>query len=164
VWCWCFCGAWHWPWVVKLPDLILTSQQLLQIAAHLSACLPEEACGLIGGSGSRAGLVLPVENELHSPVRFQMAPLAQFQALTQIESAEMDLLAIFHSHPAGPPHPSATDVAEFYYPGTLVLIASPLPDAMTPLHEGGLAVGTWQINGYQINKDGILAVKLGMSD
>jgi proteasome lid subunit RPN8/RPN11 len=143
-----------------LAHLLLNRAQLDQIATHLNAWLPEEACGLIGGSQERAVLVLPVENELHSPVRFQMAPAAQFQALNKIEAAGMDLLAIFHSHPTGPVHPSVTDVAEFYYPGSLVLIASPLAISTAPVPEGVLMVDPWQIRGFLINQREILAVKL----
>lgn len=147
-----------------MTDLVLTLDQLHQIDQHLSACLPEEACGMIGGTGQQAGLVLPVENELHSPVRFQMAAQAQFKAMMQIESAGMDLLAIFHSHPTGPIHPSPTDVAEFYYPGTLVLIASPLNDADLSISAGILTAGNWQIRGFKIDQQATLAVELGCFD
>ena len=107
--------------------------------------------------------VLAVENSLHSPVRFQMNPAGQLWAFEQIEAAGWLLLAIFHSHPRGPKFPSTTDIAEFYYPGTLVLIASPaeaLPfDQAQP---AGLVWKNWQINGYQIEHKSFLAVKLGL--
>ena len=147
-----------------MADLTLSPEQLQQIGTHLTACLPEEACGMVGGADRRAGLVLPVENALHSPVRFQMEPMAQFKAMIQIETAGMELLAIFHSHPNGPVHPSPTDVAEFLYPGTLVLIASPLFDDHLSNLEDALTTGNWQIRGFQINQGAILAVKLECSD
>ncbi len=93
--------------------------------AHAAACLPEEACGILAGRGGRSERVIPVTNELHSPVRFRMAPLEQLNALIWLEEHGCDLLAIFHSHPTGPAYPSETDLAEFYYPGSAVIILAP---------------------------------------
>jgi proteasome lid subunit RPN8/RPN11 len=42
-----------------------------------------------------------------------------------MEAAGLDLAAIFHSHPNGPAEPSATDVAQAYYPEAAYLILSP---------------------------------------
>jgi proteasome lid subunit RPN8/RPN11 len=96
---------------------------------HVRACLPEEACGLVGGQieaeTAHAALVVPIVNELHSPVRFRMEPNEQIQAFYTLEKLGLDLIAIFHSHPVGPPVPSRTDLAEFAYPGALTLIWSP---------------------------------------
>lgn len=99
------------------------------IAGHLTACLPEEGCGLAGGllaeGTAQVQETRPIENALHSPVRFRMAPEAQLKAFYAFEEHGLELVAIFHSHPAGPDHPSATDTAEFAYPGTLTLICVP---------------------------------------
>ena len=105
----------------------LSQEMTAQISAHASANLPEEACGLIGGVQGRAVIALPITNELHSPVRFRMHPGEQLQAFLQFEKQGLDLLAIYHSHPDGPPHPSPTDTEEFTYPGVLYLILSPGP-------------------------------------
>jgi proteasome lid subunit RPN8/RPN11 len=107
--------------------MILYPELIAQITAHASACLPEEACGLIGGTADKALVAQPITNELHSPVRFRMDPAEQLQAFLQFESQGLDLLAIYHSHPNGPPHPSPTDIEEFLYPGVLYLILSPGP-------------------------------------
>ena len=85
----------------------------------------EEACGLVAGRDSESLKVYPVTNDLHSPVRFYMRPLEMLSVFTEIEANGWDVLAIYHSHLNGPPVPSATDIAEFRYPGTLSLIWSP---------------------------------------
>lgn len=95
------------------------------LLGHIQSCLPEESCGLLGGTGEQVSLFIPIENELHSPVRFRMEPAAQLSALLVLEGQGLELLAIFHSHPSGPNHPSVTDRAEFAYPGVLSLILSP---------------------------------------
>ena len=125
--------------------MILSLELVVQITTHASACLPEEACGLIGGTQGRAVIALPITNELHSPVRFRMDPAEQLQAFLQFESQGLDLLAIYHSHPNGPPHPSPTDIEEFLYPGVLYLILSPGPSGWQVRefeHQGGIFVPT----------------------
>jgi len=126
-----------------------------QILAHVLRCLPEEACGLVGSQREdrQAAAVIPIENELHSPVSFRMAPAEQLKAFYWLDEHHLELAAIFHSHPRGPHHPSPTDLAEFAYPGVLLLILSPL-DLASPLD----AAANWQIRGYRI--DGGLSSQL----
>lgn len=106
------------------PSLTLTQELWEQMRQHVAVAAPEEACGLIGGQGSRGFQVFPITNLLHSPVRFRMAPEEQLQALIQMEENGLELLAIYHSHPLGPDHPSNTDIAESYYPEAIYLIWS----------------------------------------
>lgn len=113
-------------------EFILSSAAFHEIRAHCLGCLPEEACGLLGGSfqtgaGVQAQVVLPVANTLHSPVRFRMDPEEQLKAFYWLDEHALDLVGIFHSHPSGPEHPSATDLTEFAYPGVFTLILSPHP-------------------------------------
>jgi len=89
---------------------------------HVSRMVPEEACGLLAGRDGQVKAVVPVTNELHSPIRFRMDAKEQLRAFQWIESEGLDLLAIYHSHPRGPSHPSLTDMDEFYYPGVLSAI------------------------------------------
>jgi [CysO sulfur-carrier protein]-S-L-cysteine hydrolase len=93
--------------------------------SHVQRHAPEEACGILAGDGTRVTQVYLVENELHSPVAYQMEPVQQVEAMIALESAGWDLCGIFHSHPAGPPVPSATDLAQAYYPDATYLIFAP---------------------------------------
>lgn len=90
----------------------------------LRAALPEEACGLIAGNDDGASRLYPVENSLHSPVAYEMAPLAQVEAMLALESEGHELVGIYHSHPTGPAVPSASDVAQSYYPDVEYVIVS----------------------------------------
>lgn len=105
--------------------LRLTPAQWGAIAEHLTRALPEEACGLLAGRGGVVRAVYPVENRLHSPVAYEMDPAQQIETMVAIEDAGWEITGIFHSHPAGPPTPSPTDVAQAYYPESLYLICAP---------------------------------------
>ena len=76
---------------------------------------PFEACGLLAGKNDRVEKVIVVRNQAQSPARFVMDPYEQLEAFDWIESNGLDLLGIFHSHPAGPETASVTDIAEAAY-------------------------------------------------
>jgi proteasome lid subunit RPN8/RPN11 len=105
--------------------LTLTAEQWAQMCAHLTAQLPNEACGLLAGRAGRIDKVYLITNAQASPVRYEMEPGELIEAILEMERADWELLGIFHSHPAGPPTPSPTDVAQAYYPDSAYLICSP---------------------------------------
>ena len=113
-------------------DTLYLPQQLQEeMVAHVTGLFPEEACGLVGGQDGRAARLYPVENMLHSPVAFEMEPLQQIRAMLALEGEGLELLAIYHSHPHGPARPSASDVAQAYYPDAAQIIIS-LADRARP--------------------------------
>jgi proteasome lid subunit RPN8/RPN11 len=99
-----------------------------QILTHLNRCLPEEACGLVGGIYEDVHTLYPVTNILHSPSRFKMDPQEQVNALFSIEEEGETLLAIYHSHPTGPQGMSSIDMEEHVYPEAAQLIFTPCSD------------------------------------
>lgn len=118
---------------------------------HVRSCLPEEACGLLGGGGGRATVVLPVENLSHSPVRFRMEPAAQVRAMMDLEGSGKELVGIFHSHPAGPSAPSATDAHEAAYPEIAYLVWSPSGQG-------------WRCEAFRFDAGGFLPIGLERED
>lgn len=95
------------------------------LTADAARFAPQEACGLLAGISPVVQIHYPIPNELHSTNHFRMEPQAQVNAFVDIEARGLELLAIWHSHPAGPAYPSATDLAEYAYPGVVYLIWSP---------------------------------------
>ncbi len=100
--------------------------------SHVDACKPEEACGLLAGTGQLVREVLQITNQNHSPTGFRMDPVEQIQAFNRIEAQGLELVGIYHSHPAGPespgapnPGPSPTDIAEAAYPVIHVIWSRP---------------------------------------
>jgi proteasome lid subunit RPN8/RPN11 len=87
------------------------SQALIdEMVAHSREDLPNECCGMIGGRDGEATTVVPVENSAASPLRYEMDPQGQFDALKAIEGVGDELLGIYHSHTRSAAYPSQTDV------------------------------------------------------
>jgi proteasome lid subunit RPN8/RPN11 len=98
-----------------ISQLILDQGQYDEMLQHVTADVPLEACGLLAGSNGRVGKVILVRNQAQSPVRFVMDPYEQLQALEWIDAQGLNLIGIFHSHPAGPETVSPTDIKEAAY-------------------------------------------------
>ena len=98
-----------------LPQFIVTQDQYDDMLKHVMEHAPLEACGLLAGKNGRVEKVIPVRNQAQSPVRFVMDPYEQLQAFEWIDSQRLELIGIFHSHPAGPERVSATDIREAAY-------------------------------------------------
>jgi proteasome lid subunit RPN8/RPN11 len=95
--------------------ITLRKQQVHEITDYLNGHVPLEACGLLAGKNDRVEKIFFVQNQAQSPVRFVMDPYEQLQAFDWIDDNGLDLLGIFHSHPAGPETASPTDIAEAAY-------------------------------------------------
>lgn len=119
-----------------------------KMVAHVQAQWPEEACGLLAGPEGQVRQVYLVENIRHSPVAYEMHGLEQVQAMVEMEAQGWDLLAIFHSHPHGPPFPSETDIELAFYPEAVYIIFA--------LDEPG----QWQARGFQIENGAVRPVPL----
>jgi proteasome lid subunit RPN8/RPN11 len=92
---------------------------------NVLSCLPDEACGLLGGEQGKVFSVRPVKNISRSPIRFRMDPREQIKAMFEIEQLGHHIIAIYHSHPLGPDQPSEIDIREAAYPDVSYLIWHP---------------------------------------
>ncbi len=102
-----------------------------EMVAHALADLPNECCGMVGGADGEASVVIPVANSAASPLRFEMDPQGQYDALMAIEGDGMELLAIYHSHTKSAAYPSQTDVNQAVsWPDAIwVIVSLEDPDA-----------------------------------
>jgi proteasome lid subunit RPN8/RPN11 len=107
-----------------------------EMVAHAREDLPNECCGMVGGTDGEAGKVIRVENAAASPLRFEMDPQGQYNALKAIEDDGGELLAIYHSHTKSAAYPSQTDVNQAVnWPDAIYLIVS-LADEDAPEVKG----------------------------
>jgi proteasome lid subunit RPN8/RPN11 len=95
------------------------------IVAHARRVRPSECCGLLVGRGRRVAFAVPTRNVARSPrTRYQVDPAAHLalQRIVRTLVPPADIIGVYHSHPAGPARPSATDEAEAFYAGWVHVI------------------------------------------
>lgn len=109
--------------------LVLRRADLAAILGHARAVAPQESCGLLGGRDEgavrRVEAALPCRNVAGAP-EWEYVAHAQDQlaAMLRIEDdLGLDVVGVYHSHPRGPPGPSAVDAARANLPGASYLIA-----------------------------------------
>ena len=143
--------------VPPISKLVLTPAHCELMRAHVERCLPFEACGLLAGKLGTVQEVIVITNKLRSSTRFRMEPAEQVRAFAAIESRGLELLGIFHSHPADPGTAdavrvglSATDIAEAAYPVVHVLWSR--------------ARGQWAAKGYWIVGEQVSEVVLDIME
>lgn len=113
----------------RVSTFTLPASQWKAMETQVRRCLPEEACGIILEKGAGQLEAVPVTNVLHSPRRFRMEAHEQLELMIQMDEHNWRLAGIYHSHPKGPNHPSATDLAEAAYPEAISLIWFPQADS-----------------------------------
>jgi proteasome lid subunit RPN8/RPN11 len=103
-----------------------------EMVAHAREDLPNECCGMVGGRDGEATRVIRVVNAAATPLRYEMDPQGQYNALKEIEDGGDELLAIYHSHTKSAAYPSQTDVNQAVaWPDQVYVIVS-LADADAP--------------------------------
>jgi proteasome lid subunit RPN8/RPN11 len=112
--------------------------------------LPNECCGMIGGTSEEAKTLYRAKNFEGSPLRYNLDPQDQIRITREMEERDEELAAIYHSHTKSPAYPSQTDVnlafmdgvgSDLSFPGTIYLIAS-------------LAEGEEPLRGFAFEPDG----------
>ena len=73
-----------------------------QMTAQAKELAPIEACGILAGSNERVEKLYKMTNVDNSSTHFMMEPKEQFTTVKDIRSAGLEILAIYHSHPATP--------------------------------------------------------------
>jgi [CysO sulfur-carrier protein]-S-L-cysteine hydrolase len=92
--------------------ITLTSGQLDSLASLAKQSLPNESCAFLLGKGENEVTVtdtLPMRNADESMVSFSIEPKELLQAYELAEKKKLQIVGIFHSHPARP-SPSTTDI------------------------------------------------------
>lgn len=88
------------------PDLVA---RLVQAASDAA---PQECCGILLGHQGRISSLMPCANIHPAPqTHFEIDPQALVDAHRAERAGGPQVLGYYHSHPAGPARPSATDAA-----------------------------------------------------
>ncbi len=99
-----------------------------KIVEHAKKNLPEEACGLLGGTKNgdekTVEKVYLLTNIDHTNEHFSMDPKEQLAAVKDMRANGLELLGNWHSHPESPSRPSEEDKRLAYDPTVNYLILS----------------------------------------
>ncbi len=106
-----------------------------QMVAQAKALAPIEACGILAGKDNKAERLFEMTNADNRSDHFMMEPKEQFTVVKNIRSADLEMLAIYHSHPETPARPSAEDIRLALTPDVIYVIVS-LQGANAPAVKG----------------------------
>ena len=96
---------------------------------HAGRAAPEEACGVLFGRYNARGVAVVhglarLANVSSKPTHaYEFAPDQQAATWDDVRRMDLEVLAVWHSHPEGPPHPSGTDL-EYMQPWLLYAVLS----------------------------------------
>ncbi len=104
---------------LKIPRAVF--DEMVRVAKE---AVPLEACGLLAGKDCHVTKCYPLTNADASPVHCSMIPEEQFAAMKDMRKLGLQMLAIWHSHPATPARMSQEDVRLAYTPSVAYIILS----------------------------------------
>ena len=93
-------------------NLAVTREVLTRIRVEAARVAPEECCGILLGCGDRIDGLLPAANVARDRRRrFEIDSQVLIDAHRAARAGGPEVVGYYHSHPAGPAEPSATDRA-----------------------------------------------------
>jgi proteasome lid subunit RPN8/RPN11 len=90
--------------------LVIPRPVLDAVVAHARAESPNECCGLLAGAAGRVSHHVPLRNALASPTEYLTDARDLLAAMRAAWHGGVEVLAIYHSHPAAAPVPSRKDL------------------------------------------------------
>ena len=81
-----------------------------QVLAHARRDHPDECCGVIAGKDGVATRLFEMTNAERSPTGFVFDSAEWLRVYREIDDADEDFFAVYHSHTMTEAHPSRTDV------------------------------------------------------
>ena len=89
-------------------EISLAPTQIEQLTRLARSSLPNESCAFLLGKNDRVVEILAMQNADQSVISFSIEPQDVLRAYDVAESKKLQVMGIFHSHPARPA-PSNTD-------------------------------------------------------
>lgn len=130
--------------VFQLPD-----EMRAAIVHHAMRDAPRECCGIIAGRDGTAIQLYETRNIAAGNRLYEIDPAQLIELeFREFPAQELELVAIYHSHPESPAYPSTTDVELAFWPDAVFLICS-LADRDQP-----------EIRGFRIRDGAIHEVTL----
>lgn len=127
--------------MLKIPKAIYDD-----IIAHAREGFPLEVCGILGGKDGVVLAIYRMTNTDRSNEHFMMDPREQFSVVKALRGNELEMAAIYHSHPESPARPSAEDIRLALTPDVSYVIVS-LAEPATPI------LKSFKISGGQVEAE-----------
>lgn len=105
--------------MITIPGSIIN-----KMIEHSKTEFPHEACGILAGNDNKVSAIYKMTNTDKSAESFFMDPKEQFSVIKNMRKNNLDMLAIYHSHPSTPARPSTRDIEMALYPQTSYIIVS----------------------------------------
>ena len=102
-----------------------------RMVEHAREGAPLEVCGILGGRDNSVSEIRPMTNTDASHEHFTMEPREQFAVAKDFRSKDLEMLAVYHSHPTTPARPSQEDIRLARTPDISTVIVS-LADSSAP--------------------------------
>ncbi|PIS28468.1 hypothetical protein COT42_08045 [Candidatus Saganbacteria bacterium CG08_land_8_20_14_0_20_45_16] len=105
--------------MIKIPKKIIE-----EIAGHARDEAPLEACGYLAGKENEVLELYRMRNIDQSSEHFSFAPKEQFGVVKKVRVMGLELIAVYHSHPATSARLSSEDIRLALDPKTIYVIHS----------------------------------------
>jgi proteasome lid subunit RPN8/RPN11 len=135
--------------------LVISKNDLDKVVAHAIEARPCEACGLLAGRQNRVERVFRMRNTDASEISYCFDAGEQIKVVRKMDKAGMQMIAIYHSHPASPAFPSQVDIERAFFPGTRELS---YPDTAHLIL--GLAAEEPEVRAFTITREGVREIKV----
>jgi proteasome lid subunit RPN8/RPN11 len=99
-----------------------------EIYEHGKKEAPIEACGYLAGINDEVEDFYPMHNIDQSNEHFTLDPQEQFDVMKKVRAKELEILAVYHTHPESPARPSEEDIKLAFDPGIIYVILSLLEE------------------------------------
>ncbi|HEX7778279.1 MAG TPA: M67 family metallopeptidase [Vicinamibacterales bacterium] len=102
---------------------------LQAIARHARRAHPRECCGFLVGARRRVLFAVATQNIARGRSRYRIDDATHIALRRTLRrfAPPLEIVGVYHSHPNGEARPSATDVAEAFYPAWTYLIVGMRP-------------------------------------
>ncbi|WP_101476949.1 Mov34/MPN/PAD-1 family protein [Candidatus Nitrosotalea bavarica] len=98
---------------MTVKSIVLSKNQIDTLRQHSQKNSPNEACAILFGKTDNGNVIVKevflTKNIENSPVNFTISPEELILAYDTSERENLEVSAIFHSHPSSMAHPSTTD-------------------------------------------------------
>lgn len=107
---------------------------LARMLEHARGDAHQECCGVLAGRDSLITRAFAATNAAANPATgYEIAPKDLFRLMREVRGEGLELLGIYHSHPASENAPSTRDVELAYYPDAAYFIVSAVIDVARPV-------------------------------